>query len=119
MQPPIKDLPALLTPILRNREKVQEQNRIDLVGRQDRGAEHVAREWMRVLDLDMPKAHKKAIRRATVNTSLATSRKRSGPSEVLATLLDNLKVQERQNRVCTMRDRDRRKATRLRFSRGS
>jgi hypothetical protein len=52
-------------------EKVQE-NCIDLVGRiADRGASFVpAREWMRICFelLDMLKAHKKAIRRATVNT---------------------------------------------------
>ena len=52
-------------------EKVQE-NCIDLVGRiADRGAEHVgAREWMRICFelLELLKAHKKAIRRATVNT---------------------------------------------------
>ena len=54
-----------------NHKQVQE-NCIDLVGRiADRGAEYVpAREWMRICFelLDMLKAHKKAIRRATVNT---------------------------------------------------
>eukprot|EP00198_Chlamydomonas_reinhardtii_P011225 XP_001700562.1 nuclear pre-mRNA splicing factor, component of splicing factor 3b [Chlamydomonas reinhardtii] len=67
-----------------------QENVIDLVGRiADRGHEYVpAREWMRICFelLDMLKAHKKAIRRAT---------------DVLVTLLNNLKVQERQNRVCT------------------
>ena len=52
-------------------EKVQE-NCIDLVGRiADRGSEFVsAREWMRICFelLELLKAHKKAIRRATVNT---------------------------------------------------
>ena len=52
-------------------EKVQE-NCIDLVGRiADRGPEFVgAREWMRICFelLELLKAHKKAIRRATVNT---------------------------------------------------
>ena len=52
-------------------EKVQE-NCIDLVGRiADRGSEFVpAKEWMRICFelLDLLKAHKKAIRRATVNT---------------------------------------------------
>ena len=49
-----------------------QENCIDLVGRiADRGAEHVsAREWMRICFelLELLKAHKKAIRRATVNT---------------------------------------------------
>ena len=61
-----------------------------------------AREWMRICFdlLDMLKAHKKAIRRATVNT-FGYIAKAIGPQDVLATLLNNLKVQERQNRVCT------------------
>ncbi|KAI9488729.1 putative nuclear protein, partial [Zychaea mexicana] len=84
-------------------EKVQE-NCIDLVGRiADRGAEYVsAREWMRVCFelLDLLKAHKKGIRRASVNT-FGYIAKAIGPQDVLATLLNNLKVQERQNRVCT------------------
>jgi splicing factor 3B subunit 1 len=69
----------------------------------DRGAEFVsAREWMRICFelLEMLKAHKKAIRRATVNT-FGYIAKAIGPQDVLATLLNNLKVQERQNRVCT------------------
>ena len=50
--------------------------------------------------LDMLKAHKKGIRRAAVNT-FGYIAKAIGPQDVLATLLNNLKVQERQNRVCT------------------
>lgn len=79
-------------------------NCIDLVGRiADRGAEFVAaREWMRICFelLEMLKAHKKAIRRAAVNT-FGYIAKAIGPQDVLHTLLNNLKVQERQNRVCT------------------
>lgn len=41
-----------------------------------------------------------AIRRATVNT-FGYIAKAIGPQDVLVTLLNNLKVQERQNRVCT------------------
>ena len=72
MTPPIRDLLPRLTPILRNRyEKVQE-NCIDLVGRiADCGAEFVtAKEWMRICFelLEMLKAHKKSIRRASVST---------------------------------------------------
>lgn len=48
----------------------------------------------------MLKAHKKGIRRATVNT-FGYIAKAIGPQDVLATLLNNLKVQERQMRVCT------------------
>lgn len=81
-----------------------QENCIDLVGRiADRGAEYVsAREWMRICFelLELLKAHKKAIRRATVNT-FGYIAKAIGPHDVLATLLNNLRVQERQNRVCT------------------
>ena len=47
-----------------------------------------------------PQAFKKAIRRAAVNT-FGYIAKAIGPQDVLVTLLNNLKVQERQNRVCT------------------
>lgn len=104
MTPPIKDLLPRLTPILRNRHEKVQENTIDLVGRiADRGSEYVsAREWMRICFelLDMLKAHKKGIRRAAVNT-FGYIAKAIGPSDVLATLLNNLRVQERQNRVCT------------------
>lgn len=104
MTPPIKDLLPRLTPILKNRhEKVQEHS-VDLVGRiADRGAEFVsAREWMRICFelLDMLKAPRKGIRRAAVNT-FGYIAKAIGPQDVMTTLLNNLKVQERQNRVCT------------------
>jgi len=104
MTPPIKELLPRLTPILKNRHEKVQENCIDLVGRiADRGAEYVpAREWMRICFelLDMLKAHKKAIKRATVNT-FGYIAKAIGPQDVLVTLLNNLKVQERQNRVCT------------------
>lgn len=93
-----------LTPILKNRHEKVQENCIDLVGRiADRGAEFVpAREWMRICFelLEMLKAHKKGIRRAAVNT-FGYIAKAIGPQDVLATLLNNLRVQERQNRVCT------------------
>lgn len=111
-----------MTPILRNRhEKVQEAS-INLIGRigefvlwysqhltnliyfvADRGAEFVpAREWMRICFelLDLLKAHKKGIRRAAVNT-FGYIAKTLGPQDVLSVLLTNLRVQERQSRVCS------------------
>eukprot|EP00455_Lapot_gusevi_P034773 TRINITY_DN3847_c0_g1_i1.p1 TRINITY_DN3847_c0_g1~~TRINITY_DN3847_c0_g1_i1.p1 ORF type:complete len:511 (+),score=174.42 TRINITY_DN3847_c0_g1_i1:32-1534(+) len=104
MTPPIKDLLPRLTPILKNRHEKVQENCIDLVGRiADRGAEFVsAREWMRICFelLEMLKAHKKGIRRAAVNT-FGYIAKAIGPQDVLITLLNNLRVQERQNRVCT------------------
>jgi len=50
--------------------------------------------------LDLLKAQRKGIRRATVNTFGHIARA-IGPQDILVTLLNNLKVQERQNRVCT------------------
>ena len=48
----------------------------------------------------MLRAPKKSIRRACVNT-FGYIAKAIGPQDVLHALLNNLKVQERQNRVCT------------------
>ena len=104
MTPPIRDLLPRLTPILRNRHEKVQENCIDLVGRiADRGAEFVsAKEWMRICFelLELLKAHKKAIRRASVST-FGYIAKAVGPQDVLHTLLNNLKVQDRQMRVCT------------------
>merc|ERR1712226_445821 len=104
MNPPIKDLLPRLTPILKNRHEKVQENVIDLVGRiADRGAELAPpREWNRICFdlLELLKAHKKAIRRATVNT-FGYIAKAIGPHDVLSTLLNNLKVQERQLRICT------------------
>jgi splicing factor 3B subunit 1 len=104
MTPPIRDLLPRLTPILKNRHEKVQENCIDLVGCiAERGASFVsAKEWMRICFdlLELLKAHKKSIRRATVNT-FGYIAKAIGPQDVLVTLLNNLKVQERQNRVCT------------------
>lgn len=104
MQPPIGDLLPRLTPILKNRHEKVQENCIELIGAvAQRGAEHVgAREWMRNCFslLDLLRAHRMAIRRAAVN-AFGYIAKAIGPQDVLATLLNNLRVQERQNRVCT------------------
>ena len=104
MQPSVRDLLPRLTPIMKNRHEKVQENTIDLVGRiADRGPESVnAREWMRICFelLDMLKAHRKGIRRAANNT-FGYIAKAVGPSDVLTTLLNNLRVQERQSRVCT------------------
>eukprot|EP00158_Paraphelidium_tribonemae_P008992 Partr_v1_DN28743_c1_g1_i3_m63054 putative Splicing factor 3b subunit len=104
MNPPIKDLLPRLTPILKNRHERVQEHTIDLIGRiADRGAEFVsAREWMRICFelLETLKAPRKSIRRAAINT-FGYIAKAIGPQDVLTTLLNNLKVQERQNRLCT------------------
>eukprot|EP00924_Labyrinthula_sp_SR-Ha-C_P006474 augustus_masked-scaffold_80-processed-gene-0.36-mRNA-1 protein AED:0.00 eAED:0.00 QI:0/-1/0/1/-1/1/1/0/968 len=104
MTPPIQDLLPRLVPILKNRHEKVQENCVDLVGRiADRGAQFVSpKEWMRVCQelLELLKAHKKAIRRAAVNT-FGYVAKAIGPQDVLHVLLTNLKVEERQLRVCT------------------
>jgi splicing factor 3B subunit 1 len=104
MTPPIKDLLPRLTPILKNRHEKVQEHCIDLVGFvANSGSEYVpGKEWMRICFelLEMLKAHKKSIRRSACNT-FGYIAKAIGPFDVLATLLNNLKVQERQNRVCT------------------
>ncbi|XP_954908.1 splicing factor subunit, putative [Theileria annulata] len=102
--PPIKDLLPRLTPILKNRHEKVQENVIELIGRiADRGGDLVSpKEWDRIcFDLiDLLRANKKSIRRATVNTFGYIARC-IGPHDVLSTLLNHLKVQERQLRICT------------------
>jgi splicing factor 3B subunit 1 len=104
MNPPVSDLLRRLTPILRNRNEKVQENCIVLVGRiADRGPDLVeVKEWSRICYdlLELLKAQKKAIRRATVHT-FGYIAKAIGPHDVIATLLNNLKVQERQLRLCT------------------
>lgn len=72
-----------------------QENVVDLIGRiADRAPEHVsAREWLRICfsTIELLKARKKAIRRAAVNT-FGYIAKAVGPQDVIATLLNNLKV---------------------------
>ncbi|KAH3662218.1 hypothetical protein OGAPHI_005466 [Ogataea philodendri] len=104
VNPPIAQILATLTPILRNRhEKVQETT-INLIGDiADKGKEYINhREWMRISFelLEMLKARKKQIRKSA-NTTFGLIARAIGPADVLVTLLNNLRVQERQLRVCT------------------
>ncbi|ELP90398.1 splicing factor 3B subunit, putative [Entamoeba invadens IP1] len=108
VRPSLGDLVPRLTPILRNTNERIEEACIGLIGiiakgSADTGAEMVhLKEWMRICHelLDTFKAHKKSIRRATVDT-FGFIAKAIGPQEVLIMLLNNLKVLDRQLRVCT------------------
>ena len=104
MTPPVKDLLPRLTPILGNRHEDVQEAAIELVGRvADRGAEFVsAKEWMRICFqlLDALKSSRKGIRFACTKT-FGYIAKAVGPADVLHALLNNLKVQDRTNRVCT------------------
>jgi splicing factor 3B subunit 1 len=89
---------------LRNRNEKVLENCIQLVGRiADRGPDLApVKEWNRICFdlLELLKAQKKSIRRATTKT-FGYIAKAIGPHDVIGTLLNNLKVQERQLRVCT------------------
>ncbi|CDF32068.1 Putative splicing factor 3b, subunit 1, SF3b1 [Chondrus crispus] len=104
MQPPVNELLPRLTPILKNRHEKVQENCILVVGRiASKGAHFVsAKEWMRICFelLELLKAPRKAIRKSAVST-FGFIAKAIGPSNVLTTLLNNLKVQERTQRVCT------------------
>ena len=104
MVPPISELLPKLTPILRNRNDEVEENVVSLIGLiAEKGASYVSdKEWMRICFdlLELFKAHRKSIRRNAVNT-FGHIAKAIGPQDVLIPLLDNLKIQERQDRICT------------------
>lgn len=104
MTPAVSDLLPRLTPILRNRHERVQDTCIQLVGViAERAGDSVSsREWMRICFelLDLLKAQRKSVRMEAVRTFGSIARA-IGPHDVLATLLSNLRVQERQNRVCT------------------
>ncbi|KAH9262929.1 hypothetical protein BASA82_000068 [Batrachochytrium salamandrivorans] len=104
MAPPIRDLLPRLTPILRNSNEKVSENLIELIGRiADNGANQVpAREWMRICFdlLEILRSPRMRIRRVAIATFGFIARA-VGPQDVLHTLLTNLRVQERQMRVCT------------------
>lgn len=104
MQPPIKDLLPRLTPILKNRHEKVQEHCIELVGLiADKSSEAVSpREWMRICFelLETLHSHRRSIRRAAI-LAFGHIAKSIGPQDVLSTLLSNLRVQERQSRVCT------------------
>lgn len=104
MKPPINELLPRLTPILKNRHEKVQENCILLVGKiANKGAHFISpKEWMRICFelLELLKAPRKAIRKSAVST-FGHIAKAIGPSNVLTTLLNNLKVQERTQRVCT------------------
>jgi splicing factor 3B subunit 1 len=104
MTPPIQDLLPKLTPILRNQNEVVQESVIALIGRiAERGPDTIpAKEWMRIsIDLiEVLSATKKSLRRAAVNT-FGYIASIIGPQDVLCILLENLRLPERQTRVCT------------------
>ncbi|CCE93437.1 U2 snRNP complex subunit HSH155 TDEL_0G00700 [Torulaspora delbrueckii] len=104
LQPPINQIVPTLTPILRNRHRKVEINIIELIGRiASLAPEYVApKEWMRICFelLELLKSPNKATRRVA-NETFGSIARAIGPQDVLVALLNNLKVQERQLRVCS------------------
>jgi len=103
-KPSIDEVLTRCTPILKNRNEKVEENLIKLIGTiaQSSANRVSSKEWLRICFdlLEVLRAHKKSIRRAAIKT-FGYIAKEIGPSDVLVTLLSNLRVQERQNRVCT------------------
>lgn len=105
LNPPLGQILSTLTPILKNRhDKVQEET-IKLIG--DLTLKHGAklvphREWLRVSFelLEMLKSYRKSIRREA-NDTFGKIAQVVGPFDLLSVLLNNLKMQDRQLRVCT------------------
>jgi splicing factor 3B subunit 1 len=104
VQPSVSDVILRLTPIMKNQHMAVQSTAIVLIGElARRGPEYVAaREWMRISFelLDFLSARRKATRKAAVATFGHISAA-IGPQDVLATLLNNLRVTDRQQRVCT------------------
>ncbi|KAF0973553.1 hypothetical protein FDP41_008257 [Naegleria fowleri] len=103
-KPSLDEILTRCTPILKNRNEKVEESLINLIGTIAQIAANriSSKEWLRICFdlLEVLRAHKKSIRRAAIKT-FGYIAKEIGPSDVLVTLLNNLKVQERQNRVCT------------------
>jgi splicing factor 3B subunit 1 len=93
-----------VVPILRNRHEKVQMNCILLLGSiaKDHAICVPPREWMRIcIEMtELLKAGRKNIRRAAVE-SFGLVARAIGPQDVTYTLLQNLRAQERQNRVCT------------------
>lgn len=102
--PSLKDVTLRIAAILRNRnEKVQESSARFLGKVATMNPDVVSiREWMRVCFelIDLLGTSNKMARREAM-TAFGAISKAIGPSDLLIALLNNLKVQERQNRLCT------------------
>ncbi|KAG9389791.1 putative splicing factor 3b subunit 1 [Carpediemonas membranifera] len=104
----LSDVVCNTTAVLKNRNEHVEEAAIHLVdqlartaGRGD-GTEVAPAEWMRICFamLDMFRAPSKNVRRACIATFGRVAQV-IGPQDVLAALLNNLRVQERQQKVCS------------------
>lgn len=93
----------LLTPLLRNRHEAVQLELAELVRALAEAEDSASpKEWVRVsFDLlDLLRAPRKRVRAAAVSAFAAIARC-IGPQDVAVTLINNLKVQDRQQKVCT------------------
>ncbi len=104
LTPPVSELVPRLTPILKNRVEAVQAEVVNLMGlcASDAGDQVHQKEWVRICFdlLDLLRAPKKAVRRSSTATLGAIARA-IGPQEILGPLLQNLRVLDRTNRVCT------------------
>eukprot|EP00944_MAST-04C_sp_MAST-4C-sp1_P005213 g5213.t1 len=100
----IGDIVRDIVPVLKNRHEKVQRYCILLLGSiaRDYPSCISPREWMKIcIELtEMLKAKRKSVRRAAVE-SFGLVANVIGPQDVIYTLLQNLRAQERQNRVCT------------------
>ncbi|OBA27962.1 ARM repeat-containing protein, partial [Hanseniaspora valbyensis NRRL Y-1626] len=104
LQPPITQLLPTLTPILKNPHIGVCKNLLDLVGQISKRCSDVIppREWNRVCNelLEIFKSPLKDIR-VQANDTFGIIAEGVGPQEIIITLLNNLKMSERQIRLCS------------------
>jgi splicing factor 3B subunit 1 len=102
--PPVKDIVLRLTTVLRNRNEFVQEACSQVIGDIARALPEIisVREWMRMCFelLDILGCPRKSARRQAILAFSAIS-KAIGPSDIMIALLNNLKVQERQNRLNT------------------
>ncbi|KAL6928818.1 hypothetical protein ACO0SA_002148 [Hanseniaspora valbyensis] len=104
LQPPITQLLPTLTPILKNPHIGVCKNLLDLVGQISKRCSDMIppREWNRVCNelLEIFKSPLKDIR-VQANDTFGIIAEGIGPQEIIITLLNNLRMSERQIRLCS------------------
>lgn len=104
LQPPVSQLLPTLTPILKNPHHGVSKNLLDLVSQISRKSSDMIppREWNRVCNeiLEIFKSPIKEIR-VRANETFGIIAEGIGPQEIIITLVNNLKMSERQLRLCS------------------
>ncbi|XBW36967.1 hypothetical protein QEN19_002547 [Hanseniaspora menglaensis] len=104
LQPPVSQLLPTLTPILKNPHHGVCKNLLDIVGQISSKCSDIIppREWNRVCNeiLEIFKSPVKDIR-IQANDTFGIIAEGIGPQEIIITLVNNLKMSERQLRLCS------------------